>query len=139
MRLQQMLFMAFASTILLIGCSKPVQSASTENQAMIYRTYQIKNNFSDSNLDLSKSLFYNQSGMMPQNNLSYTDQLFYLQRTSFSGTTSNWFYSLKMATVASSLDSPIFFAPTTLTKIFVEPFYQKIKVMINGESTILNC
>lgn len=132
MRLQQMLFVAFASTILLIGCSKPAQSTSTENQTMIHMVSQVGNDSSDSKVDFSKSLFHNLSNMMMQNVLSYTDQLGYFQNMRFSDL-------VEMTPIFSSLDSPIFFVPTSLTKTFFEPFYQKIKIMINGERTILNC
>lgn len=146
MRLQQMLFVAFSSTVLLIGCSKPAQFTSTENQTLIHMVYQIENDCSDTKVDLSNSLFHNLSNMMMQNDLSYTDQVVYFQNTRFSDLverTPIWFYSiikeLKMTPVLSSLDSPNFLTPTSLTKKNFELIYQKIKVMINGERTILNC
>lgn len=129
MKLQQMLFVAFASTVLLIGCSKS-EGLSVSDNPLIHQMDE---------LVLTSTVKPNPSPIKQRGSLFIDDLLSY---KNLFNQINQAMQSVMASEIHSMLDVTIQTYSTLPQQIFSfspELFYQKKKIMIRGEKTVLNC
>lgn len=129
MRLQQMLFVAFASTVLLIGCSKSEKLSLSDAQpvhqmSQLVLTSKIK---PSSFTPKQRGSLFMDNLLLYKNNLNHVIQSMPIV-VSFG---IHSVFDAFQKTFSHSSHYSFLFSP--------ELFYQKKKIMIRGENTVLNC